>query len=380
MNSQHFCINNGTTKIGLIFVFLVAFLSFNSAVHSQKKEFIVMLDAGHGGHDPGNIGIKKIREKDVALKIALEVGKLLASTPNIKVLYTRKKDVFVNLWERGNMANEAGADLFVSLHCNSWSNSQPHGIETYVLGLDGNKKNMAVAKAENKVILLEENYKEKYKGFDPNSPESFIGLELMQEEYLDQSIQLASLVQENLIHQIKGKDRGVKQQRFVVLYQTYMPSILVESGFLSSPLDYKYMSTNAGQAKISKAIFEGIKKYVYQLELNTVVNNESLVSNQTSTKVEKEIKKDVYENVDFKVQIASGSRKLETKSYNFKGLKNVERAKVGRSYKYYLGNTSNYNSIQGTLKIAKSKGFTSAFIVAFIDGQKVDVTKVLEKS
>ena len=380
MNSQHFCINNGTTKIGLIFVFLIAFLSYDVGVYAQKKEFIVMLDAGHGGHDPGNIGIKKIKEKDVALKIALEVGKLLEKTPNIKVLYTRKKDVFVDLWVRGNMANEAGADLFVSLHCNSWSNSQPHGIETYVLGVDGNKKNMAVAKAENKVILLEENYKERYKGFDPNSPESFIGLELMQEEYLDQSIQLASLVQENLIDEIKGKDRGVKQQRFVVLYQTYMPSILVESGFLSSPVDYKYMSTNIGQVKISRAIYQGIKKYVHHLELNTVDNNESLVSNQTNASVKKKIKKEVYENVAFKVQIASGSRKLETKSYNFKGLKNVERDKVGRSYKYYLGNTSNYNSIQETLRVAKSKGFPSAFIVAFIDGQKVDVTKVLVKS
>ncbi len=380
MNSQHFCINNGIAKIALIFVFLVSFLFFDSLVYAQKKEFVVMLDAGHGGHDPGNIGIKKIREKDIALKIALQVGKMLERESHIKVLYTRKKDVFVDLWVRGNMANEAGADLFVSLHCNSWATSQPHGIETYVLGLDGNKKNLAVAKAENKVILLEDNYKERYKGFDPNSPESFIGLELMQEEYLDQSIQLASLVQDNLIQEVKGNNRGVKQQRFVVLYQTYMPSILVESGFLSNPKDYKYMSTSSGQAKISKAIYEGIKKYVHQLELNTVVGDNSLASVNTKVPDEPEIKSELYENVVFKVQIASGSRKLETKSYNFKGLKNVERAKVGRSYKYYLGKTSNYNSIQETLKVAKSKGFTSSFVVAFVNGKKVDVTKVLEKS
>ena len=339
-----------------------------------------MLDAGHGGHDPGNIGIKKIREKDIALKLALQIGKLLEKETHIKVLYTRKKDVFVDLWVRGNLANEAGADLFVSLHCNSWVNSQPHGIETYVLGLDGNEKNMAVAKAENQVILLEENYKERYKGFDPNSPESFIGLELMQEEYLDQSIKLASLVQDKLIHEVKGKNRGVKQQRFVVLYQTYMPSILVESGFLTSPLDYKYMSSSSGQAKISKAIYEGIKKYVHQLGLNTVEEGSSLAAAETNVSDEPKVESGIYNNVIFKVQIASGSRKLETKSYNFKGLKYVERNKVGRSYKYYLGKTSNYNSIQETLKVAKSKGFTSAFVVAFVDGKKVDVTEVLEKS
>jgi N-acetylmuramoyl-L-alanine amidase len=202
----------------------------------------------------------------------------------------------------------------------------------------------------------------------------------MQEEYLDQSIQLASLVQKNLIHEVKGKDRGVKQQRFVVLYQTYMPSILVESGFLSSPLDFKYMSTRAGQSKVSKAIAEGIKKYVHQLELNTVSGNEALASNQTPAAEINNTNNDIYENVKFKVQIASGSRKLENKSYNFKGLKNVERAKVGRSYKYYIGNTSNYKAIQQTLKVAKSSGFSSAFIVAFIDGKKVDVTEVLKKS
>ena len=358
----------------------MVFLFNNSLVFSQKKEFVVVLDAGHGGHDPGNIGINKVKEKDIALKLVLEVGKLLEKNSNIKVVYTRKTDVFVNLWERGDIANRVDADLFVSIHCNSWHTKTPNGIETYVLGLSGNEKNFAVAKAENKVILLEENYEEKYKGFDPNSPESFIGLTLMQEEYLDQSIQLASIVQENLIKEVKGKNRGVKQNRFVVLYQTYMPSILIESGFLSSPIDYRYMNSSSGQEKMSRAIFNGIKTYANQLALNSVSNEYDIVVDEPDEKMTATTSKELFKDVEFKVQIASGARKLETKSYNFKGLRNIERMKVGRSYKYYLGKTSDYAEIKELQQLAISKGYTSAFVVAFKNGKKIPVEEVLEKS
>jgi len=263
----------------------------------------------------------------------------------------------------------------VSVHCNAWHTNGPNGIETYVLGLSGNKKNLAVAKAENKVILLEDNYEEKYKGFDPNSPESFIGLTLLQEEYLDQSIQVASIVQKKLIGELKGKNRGVKQNRFVVLYQTYMPSILIEGGFLTSPIDIKYMSSKTGQIKISNAIYKGILKYKEQLMLNSVADTKVLENNigkNSKTVSDKgEVKKIVEDDLIYKVQIASGPRKLETKSYNFKGLKNIKRVKVGRSYKYYLGNTNNLEQIKGLQKLAKSKGYSSAFIVTFKNGVKI---------
>ena len=380
MNLQLFSKIKIRTNFNLIFVFLMVFLFNNSLVFSQKKEFVVVLDAGHGGHDPGNIGINKVKEKDIALKLVLEVGKLLEKNSNIKVVYTRKTDVFVNLWERGDIANRVDADLFVSIHCNSWHTKAPNGIETYVLGLSGNEKNFAVAKAENKVILLEENYEEKYKGFDPNSPESFIGLTLMQEEYLDQSIQLASIVQENLIKEVKGKNRGVKQNRFVVLYQTYMPSILIESGFLSSPIDYRYMNSSSGQEKMSRAIFNGIKTYANQLALNSVSNEYDIVVDEPDEKMTATTSKELFKDVEFKVQIASGARKLETKSYNFKGLRNIERMKVGRSYKYYLGKTSDYAEIKELQQLAISKGYTSAFVVAFKNGKKIPVEEVLEKS
>jgi N-acetylmuramoyl-L-alanine amidase len=364
-----------TTKVISIFVFFLAFLFVKNQAFAQKKEFVVVLDAGHGGKDPGKVGLKNVKEKDIALNIVLKVGKLLEKQKGIKVIYTRKTDVFINLWERGKIANKADADLFVSVHCNSWHTQSPNGIETYVLGVHGNNKNMAVAKAENEVILLEDNYEEKYKGFDPNSPESLIGLTLMQEEYLEQSIQLASLVQKNLVKDLKRRDRGVKQAAFVVLYHTYMPSILIETGFLTNPSDNLQLNSEKGQTTISKSIYNGIVKYIEQLNLNSVVVEQVDYAIEGSTEIKKreEVETIITEesNLIYKVQIASGSRKLETKSYNFKGLKNVERVKVGNSYKYYLGNTNSLEKIKELQKLAKSKGYSSAFIVTFKNGVKI---------
>ena len=246
----------------------------------QNKDFVVVLDAGHGGKDPGKIAGKNMFEKDIALKIVLEVGDLLEKTKGIKVVYTRKTDVFVELKERGRIANKADANLFVSVHCNA-HNTQAEGAETWVLGTHANKQNFEVAKAENAVILLEDNYKVNYKGFDPNSPESVIGLTLMQEEYLDQSIQLASIIQNEFITKLRRKDRGVKQAGFVVLHQTYMPSILIETGFITNSKEGLYLNSKLGQQKFSESIYNGIKKYINQLTLNTV-QGDNLTSGNTS--------------------------------------------------------------------------------------------------
>lgn len=333
------------------------------------------MDAGHGGKDPGKVGYKKIKEKDIALSIVLQVGKLLEKEKNIKVVYTRRSDVFINLWERGKIANKADADLFVSVHCNA-HNSQAYGAETWVLGTHANKQNFEVAKAENSVILLEDNYKVNYKGFDPNLPESIIGLTLMQEEYLDQSIQLASIIQNGFTRTLKRKDRGVKQAGFVVLHQTYMPSILIETGFLTNKIEGSYLNSVKGKQKFSESIYKGIKKYLTQITLNTVVSN---TSDSNPVSIENEVKS-IDKSVVFKVQIASGSRKLATKSYNFKGLKNVERVKVSNLYKYYIGKTSDYSKIIEFLKLAKNKGYTSSFVVAFKNGKKVPIQQVVKKS
>ena len=356
---------NTKTKAMQVFVLSFLFILITLTSYAQKHTFTVVLDAGHGGHDPGNIGFKKYIEKDIALKIVLEAGKTLESNKDIKVIYTRKTDVFVDLWERGNIANRADADLFVSVHCNS-HHTNAYGAENWVLGAT-NKKNFEIAKKENEVILLEENYKENYKGFDPKSPESFIGISLMAEEYLDQSLQLASIIQNNFTNKLKRKSRGVKQNAFVVLYQTYMPSILVETGFLSNKIEGTYLNSKVGQSKFATAISDGIETYLKQLDINTVENT-PIEDNDS------QVNKDIV----FKVQIASGSKKLETKSYNFKGLKGVERVKVGSSYKYYFGTTSNYDEVVGSQKEVKKKGYSTAYIVAFKNGEKISVQKALK--
>jgi N-acetylmuramoyl-L-alanine amidase len=383
MNSQHLTKIKLTTFSVRFFVFFSLFLFVNQLITAQKKEFIVVLDAGHGGKDPGKVGHNNAKEKEIALEIVLQVGKLLENENDVKVVYTRKTDVFVDLWERGRIANKADADLFVSIHCNA-HNSQAKGSETWVLGTHANSRNFEVAKAENSVILLEDNYKTNYKGFDPNSPESVIGLTLMQEEYLDQSIQLASIIQHGFTNKLKRVDRGVKQAGFVVLHQTYMPSVLIETGFITNTEEGKFLNSNEGQQKFAESIYTGILKYKEQLYLNTVTNlnlDTTVKTDQTTKKGTQEIKNSKNEfDAEFKVQIASGSRKLETHAYNFNGLENVERVQVGSSYKYYLGATSDYSKIKELLQLAKSKGYTSAFIVAFKNGDKVSVGDVLKKS
>lgn len=376
MNSQLFFKFKSRTKFELIFFFFaVTFFSIQSTF-AQKDEFVVVLDAGHGGKDPGKVG-NNYKEKEIALNIVLETGKLLEKEPHIKVVYTRKTDVFVELKERGRIANKADADLFVSVHCNA-HNTQASGAETWVLGTHANRQNFEVAKEENSVILLEDNYKMNYKGFDPNSPESVIGLTLMQEEYLDQSIQLASIIQHDFSNELNRKDRGVKQAGFVVLHQTYMPSVLIETGFITNKQEGAFLNSKSGQTAFAKSIYNGILEYYNQLIMNTVA-----INNDSSTKTEEVVKentsnKNLYENVIFKVQIAAGARKLETKSYNFNGLKNVERLKAGKIYRYYIGNSSNYDEIRNEQELAKSKGYSSAFIVAFINGENVPIEEVLK--
>ena len=199
---------------------------------SQDKPFVVVLDAGHGGKDSGNRG-NGYYEKKIALNIILQIGKILEKKPNIKVIYTRKTDVFVDLIERARIANRADADLFISVHCDAHT-SQAYGAGTFVLGLHANQRNFEVAKKENSVIFYEENYEENYDGFDPNNPESVIGLTLMQETYLNQSITAADAIQKSFVANLNRKDRTVKQAGFVVLKYTYMPSVLVETGFLTN--------------------------------------------------------------------------------------------------------------------------------------------------
>lgn len=352
--------------------FLIVFFTFYNCLEAQaqQKKFVVVLDAGHGGKDPGKVH-KHMKEKEIALKLTLKIGKLLSKNKKVKVIYTRKTDRFIGLYERGKIANKADADLFVSIHCNAHHTSA-YGSETWVLGTHVNDKNFEVVKAENQVILMEDNYEEKYKGFDPNSPESVIGLTLLQEDYLDQSIQLASMIQ-NDFKKLRRKNRGVKQAGFIVLHQTYMPSVLIEAGFLTNRSEGKFLSSNYGQNKIAASVSKSILKYIKQLNANSI--ERTVTQTQKNTKPKKQPK---IGNVVFKIQIAAG-RKMSTAHYNFKGLRNVKREKNGNLYRYYYENTNNYSKAKQSLKIVQKKGYKSAFIVAFRNGKKVPLSEVFEK-
>ncbi|MDX6747787.1 N-acetylmuramoyl-L-alanine amidase [Polaribacter sp. PL03] len=324
---------------------------------------MVVLDAGHGGKDPGNLG-NGYKEKNIALKVALKVGEKLKQRKDVKILFTRNKDVFIDLWKRGDIANHAKADLFVSIHCDSHT-SNAYGAGTFVLGLRGNKKNLEIAKRENAAILLEDNYQDKYKGFDPNSAESVIGLSLLQEENLDKSLAIASLIQNNFTFKLKRNNRKVKQDNFQVLRETIMPSVLIELGFLTNKKEGRFLNSNSGQTKMANEIADAIYNYIKNLKLNTVIEDVTTINSASE--------------IEFKVQVASGKNRIATKSYNFKGLKNIERIQLGSFYKYYYGNTSSYSSAEKSMKIAKSKGYKTAFIIALKNGKKISIQDALKR-
>lgn len=361
------------------FILVLTFSSFVSGDDGKSHQFVVVLDAGHGGNDPGNVG-NGYKEKDIALKVVLEVGKQLEKNPNIKVIYTRDKDVFIDLFVRGQIANKANADLFVSVHCNS-HNSDAHGTETFVLGTHRNQTNFEVAKKENSVIFLENDYESKYGGFNPNSPESVIGLTLAQEEYLDQSIQLASYIQNKFTNKLNRKNRGVKQAGFIVLHQTVMPSVLVEIGFLTYKEEGRYLNSDNGQKEISTAITNAIFEYKHNIDGNVGEYNyqENPSSNQIAESSKEELKP-VDSDIIFKVQIAAGSRKIEPKPYNFKKLEDISFDFESNLYKYYTGSTPSYNEAKLLEEKAKSKGYKSSFIVAFKDGNRIPLADALKTS
>ena len=353
----------------LLLSFIVLLTSFSLA-QKQSEKFIVVLDAGHGGKDPGNLG-NGFKEKDIALSIVLKIGADLEKNKDIKVIYTRKTDVFVDLYVRGNIANKADADLFISIHCNS-HNSKAHGTETWVLGTKRSETNFNVAKKENEVIFLEENHKKNYEGFDPNNPESLIGMTLMMEDYLDQSILLATYIQNNFTNTLKRTNRGVKQGGFVVLFQTYMPSVLVETGFLTYKKEGVYLNSKKGQTEMASAIKTAIIKY--KGNLNTSFDNSVVIKINTNSEASKITNADII----FKVQIAASSRRLKTKAYNFKGLRKVSRKKTGKIYKYFYGATPSYSKIQKQKKEALKKGFYTCFIVAFKEGEPISLAEALK--
>ena len=356
--------------------------------YSQTTKFKVVLDAGHGGKDYGAVYHGNI-EKNIALKTMLKVGELLEKDAQVDVVYTRKSDVFIELQQRANIANKSKGSIFVSMHCNASQNQSASGNETYVMGITRNQSNLEVAKMENEVVTLEADYKVKYDGFDPNSPESVIGISILQEEHLDQSIELAGRVQQFFTKKTDYRNRGVKQAGFLVLRQITMPRVLVEMGFVSNKDEGAFLNSDQGQEVLAQAIAGAILDYKDEFFVPSKNDNQQekevqqpsektapILKAAAPEKVEKssEIKNEII----FKVQISASATKLDIVPSNFNGLSSISIEKQGKLYKYFYGAENKYDDAKKNLEQAKKKGYTSAFIVAYKDGLKISISDAIK--
>lgn len=399
---------------------LIAFRPSSNPIGVTK----IVIDPGHGGHDSGCLG-KAAKEKDVALGIALKLGKYIEDNySDVKVIYTRKTDEFVELHERAAIANNAKADLFICIHCNSACfldkrrkevcNTETNGVETWVMGLHKSEANLEVSKRENSVVLLEKDYVKQYEGFDPNSPEANIIFSLYQNAYLDQSLRMASYVQREV--KAKGRSvRGVKQAGFLVLFKTSMPSVLIETGFLSNPDEEDFLNSKSGQEKMASAIFKAFRSYKMSIEnmkssvefgLNknndeetekevhsTAEVKEEKVTETESTKISSTDKK-VEENTEVElknskkekasvglfwgVQFYTSPNRIKSSDQRFKGIADVRVDFENSIYKYSTGNLSNYKEALNLQSKIRKLGFEDAFVIGFYDDKKISLKEAMQ--
>ena len=351
----------------------------------EARDFVLVIDAGHGGHDPGAIG-RISKEKDINLKVALAVGKLIErNCPDVKVVYTRKRDVFVPLNRRSDIANEAKADLFISIHTNSLANNHTaRGASTWTLGLAKSEANLKVAQRENAVILYEDDYQTRYAGFNPNSAESYIIFELMQDKYMEQSVRLASLVQEQFRRTCRRVDRGVHQAGFLVLKASAMPSVLIELGFISTPAEERYLNTEQGIGNLSNGIYQAFLAYKQAQAHHPVSQPDKPVQvAEASSPAPVEDTEEAPASAStgkpvFKVQIFASSELLKGNDKRLKGLKGVEHYRENGLYKYTYGASEDYNRVLRTRRSVAGK-FKEAFIIAFKDGRKMDINQAIRE-
>ncbi len=356
-----------SVKTRLLFLISVALLSlFNiSSIRAQDliKFKTVVIDAGHGGRDPGAIG-KISKEKDIVLNVALKLGAYINQyLPDVKVVYTRSKDVFIPLNKRAEIANKNKADLFISIHANAISTSKIYGAETFVLGLHRTKENLEVAKLENSVIVLEEDYTTTYQGFDPNSAESYIIFELMQNIHIDQSIYMATLVQDQFKNRVGRKDRGVKQAGFLVLRQAAMPSVLVELGFLTNNSEEKFIASEKGQTYLASALFRAVRDYKEEFDAK------SKMEDVTSKAKALEASEIIY-----RIQIASSKKAIKEGSLIYKKFDDVWFYNDGQRYKYTTFKSADFDKTMSKLKDVREQ-IKDAFIIAFKGGEPISLTE-----
>lgn len=381
-NDKHHTIKLLTTYI--ISSLLISFTVFTSTfAQPDDKKWVIVIDPGHGGRDPGALGAH-CRESDINLAIALKTGDYIEKNfKNVKVIYTRKTDKTVDLYERPKIANENKADLFISIHANNTKSPTVAGVETFVMGLTKDEENLAVAMKENEVIYLEDDYSTKYQGFDPKLPESYIIFTLMQNVYLKQSINLASKIQTQFTQRVARKDRGVKQAGFWVLFNSAMPSVLVETGFLSNPAEEKFLMSEQGQDYMASAIFRACRDYIDEISSRSI--NITTFRKDTTTTIIAKTTEDIVDDpvmivkepsLSFRIQVASSTVKRDTKPENFKGMKDITELVSEGRYKYVTGSFPDYNdAVNYRKKIATL--FPDAFIIAVKDDTVLPLKQAL---
>jgi N-acetylmuramoyl-L-alanine amidase len=352
-------------------VLLALFMSEPSEAQYQIHR--VVIDAGHGGKDPGALG-KLSKEKDIALAIALKTGEYITKyLPGVEVVYTRRTDVFIELYKRAQIANDCKANLFISIHCNAAKTTSVYGTETYVMGLHKSEANLEVAKLENAAILNEENFADMYEGFDPSMDEDYITLSMFQDAFLEQSTMLADEIQRQFRERVKRKDRGVFQAGFLVLYRTTMPGVLVETGFITNPEDEKFLMSDDGQAYIASAIFRSVKFYKEEMERQ---DNKAQLVIQEYFKEPEPVPPPA---IHFRVQFTSSGKKLVFDSKKYRDMPDIMEYKADGWFKYSTGNFSTYEEALKHQKfIRDQKKYKDAFIICFSGEERISLEKALE--
>ena len=410
----------------VLLVLITYHLSLITSSAAENHKFTLVIDAGHGGKDPGTKG-KRLLEKNINLSVALAFGRYVEKNcPDVRVIYTRKTDVFIPLHQRANIANKNKADVFVSVHTNSISGKgSPTGLETYTMGMRRSDEKLSAAMRENEAVLIEDNFQEHYAGFDPRQPESYIIFEIINEANMVESVELAQMIQKNVCATAGRPNKGVKQDAFLVLRETSMPACLIEVGYLSTPSEETYLSDSRNLDAIGKGIYQAFVEYKKkhdknpskpaksepqrpekeeqpapqkqveqpapqkQVEQPTPLKQVEQPApqpavqpvSQNEEKPAKQEEPPVAEQSApvYKVQFMASSAKLKAGDRQFKGLKNVDSYKDGGIWKYTVGASTNYNEMS-TLRKEVIKTFPQAFVVAFRNGQRIDVNEARRES
>jgi N-acetylmuramoyl-L-alanine amidase len=375
------CTFNIYNAILFFLLIIVSLISLSAAGNKSGKGWVIVIDPGHGGKDSGALGSKS-RESDINLAIALKTGEYIEKNiKNATVIYTRKDDSTVDLKERPKIANKANADLFISIHSNSTNSKKVMGAETWVMGIAKDEANLEVAMNENAVMLLEDDYSTKYEGFDPKSSESYIMFSLTQKVFQEQSINLASKIQTQFRERVNRNDRDVKQAGFWVLYKTTMPSVLVETGFITNPAEEEYLISREGQDYLASSIFRACRDYLNEIESRSGI---SLRKNQDSARMNNTVSNSVSNRtpetaeIFFKVQIASSISKIEINHDNFKGIGDITEINVQNVYKYTAGNFADFASAVNYRNKIKSL-YPDAFVIAVQDNKILPLQQALEQ-